>query len=133
LSPLAGSLFPLLPVVLFAPLALCGAVSVVVLRKKTLTSACALTAVQTRPSADLLLLPSRAAARPPRPTRFAALAQVFERAKTLPIFLAYLAAAAFIQYSFVWSASWVSRDAQLGWFFFHQGCAARSPSSCAPG
>ncbi|GAA5853714.1 hypothetical protein JCM9279_000285 [Rhodotorula babjevae] len=95
---LPRSLFPLLPVVLFAPFALCGAVSVVVLRKKTLTTA-----------------------RPPRPTRFAALAQVFERATALPIFLAYLAAAAFIQCSFVWSASWVSRDAQLGWFFFHQG------------
>ncbi|GAA5942734.1 hypothetical protein JCM3775_005030 [Rhodotorula graminis] len=95
---LPRSLFPLLPVVLFGPLALCGAVSVVVLRKKTLTTA-----------------------RPPRPTRFAAHAQVFDRATALPIFLAYLVAATFLHYSFVWSASWVSRDAQLGWFFFHQG------------
>ncbi|GAA5896308.1 hypothetical protein JCM8208_001844 [Rhodotorula glutinis] len=95
---LPRSLFPLLPVVLFAPFALCGAVSVVVLRKKVLTTA-----------------------RPPRPTRFAALAQVFERAIALPIFLAYLVAATFLHYSFVWAASWVSRDAQLGWFFFHQG------------
>ncbi|BGP45937.1 hypothetical protein JCM10450v2_001772 [Rhodotorula kratochvilovae] len=95
---LPGSLFSILPVLLFSPLTLCGAICIVVLRKKTLTTA-----------------------RPPLPTRFAAFAQLRHRRIALPVFLAYLASASFLHVAYVWTASWVSSEAQLGLFFFHQG------------
>ncbi|GAA6055758.1 hypothetical protein JCM3770_006146 [Rhodotorula araucariae] len=95
---LPGSLFSILPVLLFSPVALCGAVCVVVLRKKTLTTA-----------------------RPPLPTQLAAFAQLRHRGVALPIFVAYLGAAGFLHVAYVWTASWISSEAKLGLFFFHQG------------
>lgn len=62
-----------------------------------------------------------AAARPPLPTRFAQFAQLRSRS-SLHVFFAYLIGAASLHVAYVWTASWVSRNARLGLFFFHQGC-----------
>ncbi|KWU46467.1 hypothetical protein RHOSPDRAFT_15271 [Rhodotorula sp. JG-1b] len=96
---LPASLFNIVPIVLFAPFAFLGTVPVLVLRKQTITTV-----------------------RPPLPTLFARLSQLQKRSITLPIFVAYLLSAVTLHFAYIWAASWASRDARLGWFFFHQGC-----------
>ncbi|GAA5989355.1 hypothetical protein JCM10908_001275 [Rhodotorula pacifica] len=95
---LPSSLFNIVPVVLFAPIAFLGTLPVLVLRKQTITTV-----------------------RPPLPTLFARLAQVQKRTIALPIFVAYLIASVTLHFAYIWAASWASQDARLGWFFFHQG------------
>ena len=50
------------------------------------------------------------------------MSQLQKRSITLPIFVAYLLSAVTLHFAYIWAASWASRDARLGWFFFHQGC-----------
>ncbi|GAA5875593.1 hypothetical protein JCM3774_006112 [Rhodotorula dairenensis] len=95
---LPSSLFNIVPVVLFGPVAFLGTLPVLVLRKQTVTPV-----------------------RPPLPTLFARLSQLQKRRVTLPIFVAYFIAATTLHFAYVWAASWVSEDARLGWSFFHQG------------
>lgn len=73
---------------------------------------------------------SCAASRPPLPTLFSKLSSIRKRPVALPVFLAYLLAASILHFAYVWAASWTSRDARLGWLFFHQGCVRRDEISC---
>ncbi|GAA5885250.1 hypothetical protein JCM6882_009539 [Rhodosporidiobolus microsporus] len=94
---LPRSLFNILPVLLFTPLAFLASLPIIVLRKKTLTTA-----------------------RPPLPTRFAQLAQLRDRS-SLFVFVAYLISSSVLLVTYVNCVGWVSRDAKLGFFFFHEG------------
>ncbi|GAA6012974.1 hypothetical protein JCM8202_002972 [Rhodotorula sphaerocarpa] len=98
LRELPSSLFNIVPILLFSPVAFLGALPVLVLRKQTITTV-----------------------RPPLPTLFARLTQVRHRATSLPILVAYLMAVSLLHFAYIWAATWASRDARLGWFFFHQG------------
>ncbi|BGO89507.1 hypothetical protein NBRC10512_003968 [Rhodotorula toruloides] len=95
---LPGSLFNVVPLLLFAPIAFLGTLPVLVLRKQTITTS-----------------------RPPLPTLFSKLSSIRKRSLALPVFFAYLLAALILHFAYIWAASWTSRDARLGWLFFHQG------------
>ncbi|GAA5984691.1 hypothetical protein JCM11641_004564 [Rhodosporidiobolus odoratus] len=97
LRELTSSLFNILPVLLFGPVAFLGSLPVIVLRKQTLTTG-----------------------RSPLPTRAARLNQLGERSSAV-VFLAYLLSTAFLHVAYVWCAGYSSRDAKLGVFFFHEG------------
>ncbi|GAA5822909.1 hypothetical protein JCM11251_004420 [Rhodosporidiobolus azoricus] len=94
---LPRSLFNILPILLFSPFAFLASLPIIVLRKKTLTTA-----------------------RPPLPTRFAQFAQLRERS-SLWVLLAYLISSSILLVTYVSCAPWVSRDAKLDFFFFHEG------------
>ncbi|GEM09572.1 nucleoporin protein Ndc1-Nup family protein [Rhodotorula toruloides] len=95
---LPGCLFNVVPLLLFAPVAFLGTLPVLILRKQTITTS-----------------------RPPLPTLFSKLSSIRKRTLALPVVLAYLLAASILHFAYIWAASWTSRDARLGWLFFHQG------------
>jgi beta-galactosidase GanA len=92
---------------------------VIVLRKQTITSTltCPLF-----PSLDSFSFFSTAA-RPPLPTKFARFNQL-RSAEAVKVFVAYALSAAVLHVAYVWAAGWVSREAKLGVFFFHEGCVS---------
>ncbi|ORY72611.1 nucleoporin protein Ndc1-Nup [Leucosporidium creatinivorum] len=94
---LPGSLYNVLPALLFSPLAFLGALPIIVLRKQTITTS----------------LPSTA-------TRFSQLSSL-RNPSTLPIFLAYLFGAISLSTSYIWCAGYTSRAPQLGVLSYHEG------------
>ncbi|GAA6029218.1 hypothetical protein JCM8097_003574 [Rhodosporidiobolus ruineniae] len=94
---LPGSLFNIVPLLLFAPVAFAGSLPIIVLRKQTITTAS-----------------------PPLPTLFSKLAQLRQRS-SLVVFLAYLGSSALLLFAYVWGADMASREAKLSVLFFHEG------------
>ncbi|GAA6004621.1 hypothetical protein JCM10207_000958 [Rhodosporidiobolus poonsookiae] len=90
-------LFNIVPTLVNAPLAILSVLPILVLRKKTINTS-----------------------RPPLPTRFAKLNQLRQRSSlyTIP---AYLFSSSFLLMAFVGVAGWLSKDARLDFWFFHEG------------